>query len=295
MSNTSALVITYGFFGDIAFASGLAEELKQQYDEVNYVIGFPQMKSLLENNPNIDNVYVPASPGPAPRPSDELVLRSTKVIQLHSLSFEEPPVTEYKRKNNFIDLSPSYKLYTNPEYDKVVQGLMKDLDPNKKTICTMANWEERSFLFTEEQYKAGVDVPNLGYGGSWRATAWIVNQLSEHFNILQLGVHNGTPQYKTVSIGDDSPKSILFETSIMKYCDAFVGAEGGLCNLAAGVGTKTIITGDFIHQLYGWNGVLRQIKEPKLGPKYYFEDAGHITLDPYLTDKEVVEQIINNV
>ena len=34
-----------------------------------------------------------------------------------------------------------------------------------------------------------------------------------------------------------------------------------------GVGTKTIITGDYVHQLYGWNGVIRKLKEPKLGPR----------------------------
>ena len=71
-----------------------------------------------------------------------------------------------------------------------------------------------------------------------------------------------------------------------------------LSNLAAGVGTKTIITGDFVHQLYGPNGVLRKIEEPKLGPKYYFPESGHVTLNPFLTDDEVAEQIIkelNNV
>jgi hypothetical protein len=71
-----------------------------------------------------------------------------------------------------------------------------------------------------------------------------------------------------------------------------VGGESGLINLAAGVGTKTIITGDYVHQLYGWNGVIRKLKEPKLGPEFYFGN-GHVSLNPYLTDEEVVEQIIN--
>jgi len=37
---------------------------------------------------------------------------------------------------------------------------------------------------------------------------------------------------------------------------------------------------------------MRKLKEPKLGPEFYF-DNGHVSLNPYLTDKEVVEQITN--
>jgi hypothetical protein len=81
----------------------------------------------------------------------------------------------------------------------------------------------------------------------------------------------------------------------MKFCDAFVGTEGGLCNLAAGVGTKTIITGDFVHQLYGWNGVLKKIKEPKLGPIHYFLNSNHVELNSYISDEEVIKQIIKNI
>ena len=77
---------------------------------------------------------------------------------------------------------------------------------------------------------------------------------------------------------------------MIKACDWFIGAEGGLANLASGVGTKTIITGDYVHQLYGWNGVIENNQEPKLGPKYYFPE-GHYTLDPYLTDEEVIKTI----
>ena len=288
-SMNSVLVCTHGFFGDIAFGSSLAKELKEEYDTVDYIIGFPQMKSLLYNNPYIDNVFVTVPSGPVTRP-EQLDYNYDRVIRLEPLSFEIPPVTEYKQKNNFKNTDPSYKLYTDSFYDKEVEKLFKTLPKDKKVIGVMSNWEERSFRFTEEQYVIGKDVPTLGYGGRHRNTDSIVQELSEHYTILELGLKDKS-QLETIDIIDGNNKSILFECSVMKYCDAFVGAEGGLCNLAAGVGTKTIITGDFIHQLYGWNGVLKKIKEPKLGPKYYFNNNKHITLDPYLTDKEVVEQI----
>jgi len=89
----------------------------------------------------------------------------------------------------------------------------------------------------------------------------------------------------------DGVSNFTLTASLIKACDWFIGAEGGLANLAAGVGTKTIITGDYVHQLYGWNGVIERNQEPKLGPKYYFGEEDHITLDPYLTDEQVIEHI----
>lgn len=290
MKNTKALVITYGYFGDIAFASALASYLAEDYTNVDYLIGFPQMRKLIMNNPDINKVFVPVSPGPAPTASDSFKLTYDKVIQLGPLSFTKPPVVEYKEQAGIKDTSPEYKLYTDPKLDIDVEGLFDELPRNRKVIAVMNNWQEKTFNYTEEQYNAGIDVPNLGYGGEHRDTDKIISILSDFFTILTVGVEGGS-QYKTVNIEDYDSKSILFEASVMKYCSAFVGAEGGLCNLAAGVGTKTIITGDFIHQLYGWNGVIKQIEEPMLGPKYYFKEAGHSTLDPYISDDEVIEQI----
>lgn len=290
MKNTKVLVITYGYFGDIAFASSLAEFLKKEYNTVDYLIGFPQMRKLINNNPFINKVFVPPNPGPAPSTSVEFQLTYSKVVQLGPLSFTKPPVVEYKQQAGIKDKSPEYKLYTDPDLDSAVQTLFTDLPENKKVIAVMNNWKEKTFTFTEEQYKAGIDVPNLGYGGAHRDTDKIISVLSDYFTILTVGV-DGSNQHQTINTDDYDSKSILFEASIMKYCNAFVGAEGGLCNLAAGVGTSTIITGDFIHQLYGWNGVIKKINEPKLGPENYFKDGKHKTLDPYLSDEQVVEQI----
>jgi len=290
MKNTNVLVRTYGYFGDIAFASGLAPHLKEQYKQVDYAIGFPQMQALIKNNPFINNVYVSDIAGPSVRISKDITDRYDRVINLDRLSFEVPPVVEYKQQARIKDTDPSYRLYTSPTYDSRVEELFSQLPKDKKVIGLMSNWEERSFLFTEEEYKAGIDIPNKGYGGANRNINKIILALQEEFTILSLGMA-GSSQLQTTQIGDNESKSIIFEASIMKYCDAFVGAEGGLCNLAAGVGTKTIITGDFVHQLYGWNGVIRNMEEPKLGPKYYFTDQEHITLDPYLTDEEVINQI----
>lgn len=296
MKNTKCLVIVNGFFGDIAFSTSIARKLKQekQYNEIDYHIGLPQMIELLNNDPNIDHVFLPTNPSPYPQiPFDANAY--DKVVRIGQMHFEIPPPTQMQISAGVNAPDSEYYLYTNPEYDKIAQQILAEIrkENNKPILCVQSNWEERSFLFTKDDYVRGVDVPNLGYGGRHRNIQSIVNALSEHFSLLEVGFPSNTSQLTTTRLPNTDQKSILFECSLMKYSDAFVGAEGGLCNLAAGVGCRTIITGDFTHQLYGWNGVVKKIKQPKLGPAHYFIKKDHVELDPYLTDDGVANQIIS--
>jgi hypothetical protein len=298
MNTTKYLIVTCGYFGDIAFATSIAEKLKAEHTSirVDYLIGLPQMHRLLNNDPFIDNVYVANPPSPYPNVSSIDTGPYSKVVQLQPLSFEVPPPYEYQSFAGIKNPGTSYRLYTEPAYDEVARNYIEELKQNgKKVIALMSNWKSKTYIFTPDQYKAGIDVPNLGYGGSHRSIEKVVSELKSHYNIIEVGVPPEYNQQQTATISDEDQKSILFECSLMKYCDAFVGTEGGLCNLAAGVGTRTIITGDFVHQLYGWNGVIKQIKEPKLGPVHYFPESTHIELNPYLADMQVLEEIIKNI
>lgn len=294
MQNTKCLIITCGFFGDIIFASSLAEKLSPQYDQIDYLIGFPQMYRLINNNPFINSVYISEFPGPYPINSSLDYSSYDKVIKLESLNYQVTPCEEFQQFAEIENPTSEYKIYTQPEYDEIAQKLIQDLknQHKKPVIGLMSNWESKTYSFTKEQYTLGIDVPNFGYGGKHRDINFIVNELENYFTLYPLGVGN-LNQQQTLSILEDDTKSILFETSILKYCDAFIGTDGGLATIAAGVGTKTIITGDFNLQLYGWNGVLKKIQDPKLGPNKYFpEEFGHIVLDPYFSDKEIINQII---
>lgn len=286
----NCLIITEGFFGDIIFASSLADKLRKKYNEVDYLIGFSQMEILIKNNPYIDNVYV-SNPNSS-TPLFNINKKYTQIFRLPKLSFTIPPPIEYQQYCNIEKLNPEYNVYTLSEYDNIAKDYIINISNRKKVLAYMSNWEEKTYLFTKEQYKLGIDTPNLGYGGKHRDINFILDQLKKDFTLLEIGFPDNVNQFQTSEIEYNNPKSILFECSLMKYCDAFIGTEGGLANLAAGVGCKTIITGDFIHQLYGWNGVIKKIKEPKLGPKYYFGNK-HITLNPYLTDKQVINKIKN--
>lgn len=291
---SKCLVVTRGFFGDILFATSLAEKLKKQFDKVDYLIGFPQVKRLVQNNPYIDRVYLPTTPGPAPSARMLDTSSYDRVIELGLLNFKVPPAYEYQESVGIESPKAHYKVYTEKEYDKIAQEAIQQHRLNgKKVLAVMSNWKPKTYLYTPEQYEAGIDVPNLGYGGSHRDIDKILLTLEENFVLLEVGVPPQYSQMSTATLADNDQKSILFEASLMKYCDAFVGTDGGLATIAAGVGTKTIITGDFNLQLYGWNGVLKQIPEPKLGPVYYFPEDGHVVLDPYYTDEEVAEAIVN--
>jgi len=297
MSSIKYLIITCGYFGDIAFATSIAEKLKTEQPgvAVDYLIGFPQMQRLLSNDPFIDNVYISDTPTPYPINTSTLDQYS-RVIRLQPLSFEMPPPYEYQAFAGIKNPGTSYKLYTEPTYDEVAKNYIDQLRQNgRKVIALMSNWESKTYIFTPDQYKAGIDVPNLGYGGSHRNIEKVVSELKNRYNVIEVGVPQQYNQQQTAGISDQDQKSILFECSLMKYCDAFIGTEGGLCNLAAGIGTRTIITGDFVHQLYGWNGAVKKIKEPKLGPVHYFPEGEHVELDPYLTDTELIDTIVAHI
>ena len=291
------LVVTCGFFGDIIFASSLAEKLKQEkgYESVDYLIGFPQMETLVRNNPFIDNVFVSEHPNATPTSKEVNTGEYEKVYQLQPLSFKITPCEEFQQLADLSKISSEYRVYTQQEYDIIAEQLINDLkqEHKKPVVAVMSNWQSKTYIFTPEQYIAGVDVPGLGYGGAHRNVQEIVEGLSDSFTLLQVGAGN-LSQIQTANTPDHDTKSLLFEASLIKYCDAFIGTDGGLATIAAGVGTKTVLTGDFNLQLYGWNGVIKKIEQPRLGPYEYF-GAPHIVLDPYLTDTQVISQIISEL
>ncbi|HPM21225.1 MAG TPA: hypothetical protein PLY35_08245 [Thermotogota bacterium] len=281
------LIKCVGFIGDHLFATSIAKKLYMQYDGnamIDYVLLLPQPYELIKLNPYINAVFLQSI--------DERLY--DKVFQLAPINRSLTPIEQFQKQCEVINIDSYYKIYTNESIDSYVYYNIKEIKKTKKIICWLSNWEERSFLFTEEQYKIGKDVPNLGYGGSHRNINYIINELTKNKDLflIEVGKPNGYDQRNT-DIFTVSEYSIT--AALLKNADVFIGAEGGLCNLAAGVGTRTIISGDFIHQLYGWNGVIEKNNEPKLGPKYYFQNHNHITLNPYLTDSQLTEEILHEI
>jgi hypothetical protein len=276
MKNTRILVNCTGFIGDILFASSVAKKLKNQEDcTIDYLIQLHQPEQLLRQNPHINEVFVQFEP---PYQYD-------RVINLHGQNFNYEPPVWYQMKAGVLDTDPSFDVYTVLEYDAWADEEIKKLREGKPVVACMDGWMEKTYQFTEEQYAAGIDVPNLGYGGKHRNISYIIEQLQEYLTLVNVGKPIDFSARSTTDSSDYTAQA-----SIIKKCDAFIGTEGGLANLACGVGTKTILTGDFVLQLYGWNGSVRKHKQPKLGPIWY--KPGHIEIDPYATDDEVIKRIL---
>ena len=278
------LIKSTGFIGDILFSTSVARQMKREDRTllIDYQIPLNAPYEILQLDNNINRIFIP----------NEEVDESSydKVFTLPPCTQEDPPTIQYQKHCGVKDLDPSYNVEVPHTAIEVVSAMMKPhKQQGKKIVAWQGNWEEKSFRYTEEEYKRGVDVPNLGYGGKRRDINFLISELSRRYLLIKVGFDPGVSQNQ---IGLLTTGIFTYTAAILSQCDYMVGGESGLINLAAGVGTKTIITGDYVHQLYGWNGVIRKLKEPKLGPEFYFEN-GHVSLNPYLTDEEVVEQIKN--
>lgn len=278
------LVKTMGFIGDNIFATPIAKKLKEKHGQdcvIDFHISILAPFELIHNSPYIDNVYMTA-----PDESGYDIVHT-----LNPIHRKETPIIQLQKQCGIEDVSSDYTVYTNSATDALIHDVFRQYRSDTNIlVAVQLNWEEKTFTFTEEEYEKGIDVPGFGYGGKHRDVNFILTELNKNPNFVLIPV--GKPNGYNQMVGDVTCVSELtLTTSVIKECDYFIGTEGGLSNIAAGVGTKTIITGDFVHQLYGWNGVIEKNDEPKLGPKFYFPEFGHVTLNPYITDEEVVKQM----
>lgn len=287
------LIRTYGYFGDILFASSIAKKLKEENkaDQVDYLIGFPQLEENLTLNPYIDNVYVSERPGPMPIGNG--VGPYDNEIQLGQISLLVPPPAEFQMLCGIENPSTEFEIYTNPGYDELVKQefdkIREQLTDDAKIIYVPYNWDAKAYVFTEEEYEneryhrpRDAEIP-------YRDCKKIVESLSIYHYVVLGGLPHGVNQMS----GDSLQKSFSLETSVIKHCDWYVGPEGGLANVAGGVGTKSIITTDFIHHLYGPKGIIKPTPNPQLGPSKMFPNGEHYELSPYLSDEEVFQGIFN--
>ena len=270
------LVHPNGFIGDTLFASSIASKLREQdaSSEVDYVISLPQPYLLLKQNPFIREVYLP---------SDNVPNNHDRTVYLPLIDQSRPATIQLQEAAGITNPTLGYQVYTVPEYDSQAAEQIGHArhELGKKVIAWQSNWKERAYATTKEQNESHI-------GGPHRDIEFIVSELAKTFTLYEVGLTNGIDQRDPRAA---DYHSYARTASIIKQCDWFIGSEGGLSNLAAGVGTKCIITTDFIYQVYGENGFVKQIKYPRMGPCTYFPKGGHVHLYPWLRDAEVVQCI----
>jgi hypothetical protein len=292
------LIKTYGFIGDILFASSIASKLKEQQScQVDYCIGFPQPYNLLKNNPHIDNVFLSTNKGPKVQlPSNVSESSYDEVYELPECRQDIQPTVWFQQHCGIIDPSSEYHIHTNKILDESVSYELGLLNPSKvKVVGFVANWKQLTISYTEQEYVSG--LPNVGdimqhAQSNTRNIDWVLHELSKDCILIPLGYETGVSQYYTAL---DSTSTYTNTASVAKVCDIVIGQEGGMTNLAAGVGTKCIVTTDFMHALYGPYGIMKQFSEVKLGPANVLPNNGHIHVSPFATDEELLAIIKNEL
>jgi hypothetical protein len=293
--------------GDTLFASSVAKKLKEENPNcvVHYDISFLQPIELMMNNPYIDGVFYKESAD----------IQYDVVYNLIDTDFVIDPyisaVSQLQRLCNIKNFDDTFEIYTNPHLDysikKSIQELknINELEDGVILVGYQVDWERKSYLFTEDEYeKAEGAEDGSGYGSGKRNIYDIINPLEVNSDVLllALGIEEKiSKHYPEIN----STNKFSFTASLIKNCDYVIGAEGCITNMSSAIGTKTIITTDYIHQLFGPKGInwLKQGRDfsnlekrtPFLGPHVYFPNNGHVHLSPYLTDYEVGEEILEIV
>jgi ADP-heptose:LPS heptosyltransferase len=292
------LIKTYGFIGDILFASSIAEKFKQEKEcVVDYCIGFPQPYKLLKNNPWIGNVYLSKNKGPMVELPDHVDANSyDSIYELPECKQDVQPTIWYQTYCGIKNPTPEYKIYTDPDLDASIKYELDLMNLNNvKIIGYVANWKNLTIKYSQAEYFEGLqNIPAImsHTQTNTRNIESILSELNKQYILIPLGYDHSVTQYHT---GLDSTSTYTNTASIIKCCDIVIGQEGGMTNLAAGVGVKCITTTDFMHALYGPRGVMKQFAEVKLGPANMFPNGNHINLDPFMSDEDIINTIKNEL
>lgn len=288
------LIRTYGFIGDILFASSIAKKLKEQENcIVDYCIGFPQPYKLLKNNPHIDNVYLSKIKGPKAILPDYISESQYDIIfDLPECKQDIQPTIWYQSYCGIKNPTSEYKIYTDQSLDDSTKYELDLLNTHKqKVIGYVANWEQLTIKYTKNEYENGLknvsDIMSHKQTNT-RNINYILQELHKDFVLIPLGYDHSVTQYHTAL---DATSTYTNTASIIKVCDIVIGQEGGMTNLAAGVGVKCIITTDFMNALYGPFGIMKQFNEVKLGPTNMFPKENHIHINPFASDEDVLKII----
>lgn len=292
--------------GDILFASSIAKKLKEQHlgCVVDYDINYLQPLELLQNNPYIDNVYFKENHGPY---DDIFIIMEG----FGTINPYKSAVSQFQQIANIKNFDDTFEIFTTNILDYSIKKSMHELvkinywEDKPIKVCYVMDWDRKSFLFTEEEYsRASGGEDGTGYGTGRRKVNDIIKPLINNTEVILFAIGIESKDSKNFPSINSSSK-FTFTASLIKNSDYVIGPEGCLTNMSSALGVKTIITTDYIHQMFGPKGIHWQqtggntneleTRIPFLGPNRYFPDECHIHLSPYLTDEEVGQTILEEI
>ena len=265
------LLVIHGWLGDTLIAQQAAEHLVKELNcTVDMFIGFPQTILLLKQNPYINNIIVSDIVGPIPD-YNHLVSQYDDVRVLQPYKGKVPLTIHNQLSLGVKNPSLGYTVYTVPEIDKFVSNTLNEITNGKLNIGICLTWKtDKGALYNTDN---------------------LIKELSLDYNIFPIGL---PPEIGQRQSGREKDSEVLYATnaSYCKYLDLVIGSEGGMTNLAAGVGGRVLYTTDFTEWLAGPNGAYKhQTPTEILGPLAYFPNANHILLKSDISPDMYISKI----
>jgi hypothetical protein len=253
-----AAVVSAGWLGDTIACSAAASSLSEKGYETTFFIRWPQLKPIFDNDKRFETkLYGRYLTYKVHRP---LVASRYAVIarEPERWGYEEPFTSEIRRIAG-CEPVPEYELVLSPEQIAMTQFSK----PKVKPVIAVAR----------DSYKRayGRDIQDL------------ISKLSVFAEIQWVGLDPEKDSKKGKDV------SLVRDASLIHNADLFVGPEGGLLWLAAGLGTQCVYFTEHIAEI----SKNSSIGNPRLalGSKHHFPGGSHIELPAYCSNEQVVKTI----
>ena len=250
-------VVATGWVGDTIACTAAATSLAEAGCEVTLFTRWPQLKEILENDSRYQTrVYWHLRVIKFLKPFLELWFDQV-IWEPSRWSYREPFTSEIRR---IAGCTP------NPEYELFLLPDRKQIQQHKNAIPVVA---------------IGRDLYKRAYG---RNIDEFASRLSKHVEIRWVGLDPN----KNSKHGKH--QSLLKEAQQIAACDLFIGPEGGLLWLAAGVGVPSVYFTENIVEVARQNGLASL--DHVLGSKNHFPGLKtHQALEPNCSNQEALEAI----
>ena len=255
-----AAVISSGWLGDTIACSAAATSLFECGYETTFFIRWPQLKAVFDNDTRYNTrIYGRFLTYKIQRPLVR-VMYDVVVREPERWSYEEPFTAEIRRMAG-CEPTSEYSLILSSEQVAMTKAVGTKVRP----VIAVAR-----------------DIYKRAYQ---RDVSGLIGVLSSLADIQWVGL----PPERDSKKGKNT--SLIQDASLIYNADIFVGPEGGLLWLAAGLGTKCVYFTEHIVE------VSKKIKIGNpclaLGSKNHFVCSSHIDLPAYCSNDFVVQTIAN--
>ena len=277
------LIKATGWIGDTFFALSLPQKLKEElgFEVVDFLTYRPQPIRIINANKFVDNIFFN-------KVEDES--QYDEIFEMPIIEDKNvAPTIQFQKSCGLKNLSTEFNLTLEEDVDNLAKLFVNCLPKDKLKIAYQGDWTLRKWNYSIEEYNNG----QTNTQGDCSKIISILEQTNK-YSLINISPYNTANLNLDIRGYDVDPVRYALMASIIKNCDFFIGAEGGMANLASGLGTRCIISTCHMHKKFGFNGEMSKTHEVQLGPEVLFPNKGHINLDPCLNEEQVAEKIIEN-